>query len=261
MLEEGFNQLLVILNAVVDENMDFLLRVVHREDFVEEFLQEGHRTLDEECDEHCEGRLLCLILDVVLFAPLALSFGECACEVISVVVEMDFARSVAMHDRRVGAEFLVDEVRLALSIDCDHHVVNVAIQVLEHLRVVIELDFVRLAELLIEVGVRVEELIVVLIRHVSRAQDVEDVLSVADEHAGIEEALAIVGVKFGVFCAQITVWPAELLSCEDHFGFGFLELLDELRDGREENYVVAKKVEILILKNLGKVTLNYFINL
>lgn len=78
---------------------------------------------------------------------------------------------------------------------------------------------------------RVEELIVILIGYIDRVYDVEDVVSVANEHAGIEESLAVVGINFRVFCAEIVVWPAELFGGEDYFGFGFFELLDELREG------------------------------
>lgn len=112
-VQESFDELLVILNAIVEEEMNFVFRVVHREDFVEELLEEGRWVLDENRDKDCEGSLLLFVFDVVVSAPETLTVGECVCKIISVVVEVNFTRTVAVDERWVGVEFFVEKFGLA----------------------------------------------------------------------------------------------------------------------------------------------------
>lgn len=95
-LQESFDEVRVIFNSIVDEKMNFVLWVVHRENLIKILLQKRHRSFDEKRNKNREGIFLFLILDVVLRAPTTLSIDESVCEVICKAVEVDFRRSIAV---------------------------------------------------------------------------------------------------------------------------------------------------------------------
>jgi hypothetical protein len=85
----------------VDENVNFLFRIIHRENFIEIFLQKWRWVFDKKRDEDFEGIFLFFVFDVVVSAPIALTVDEGSREVISEVVEVNFTRAVAVDERWV----------------------------------------------------------------------------------------------------------------------------------------------------------------